>query len=107
MTRDRRHRPRVSPDRTPWPAGCRLRAGQQVVLINLSCQGALLESSARLIPGGATELQLTGPQRIAVAARVDRCRVVSLNPLRYEGALVFERPLHWESTEASHSRPRE
>jgi hypothetical protein len=92
---DRRTRVRVTPECTPWPAACRLRAGQVARLVNLSPRGALLHSSARMNPGTDTELQLAGPQRRVIRARVDRCHVVSLNPLRYEGALLFAEPLEW------------
>lgn len=70
-----------------------LRPGQEVVLINVSCGGALIASSNRLKPGTTTELQLRGNRRHIVRCRVERCWVAALDPLRYEGAIVFEQQL--------------
>lgn len=72
-----------------------LRPGQEVRLLNVSRGGALVESTTRLLPGVRAELQLSGAQRETVRGRVDRCRVVDINPVRYEGAIVFDRTLEW------------
>jgi hypothetical protein len=72
-----------------------LRPGRQVQLINVSAGGVLITSFCRLRPGARAELQLTGTYPLVVAGRIDRCRVVSLEPLNYEGAIVFERVLEW------------
>jgi hypothetical protein len=72
-------------------AGAVLRPGQPVVLVNISSQAALVESATRLRPGAYTELQLCGGgARASVRARVERCHVVRLDPLRYHGVVVFE-----------------
>jgi hypothetical protein len=64
-----------------------------VELVNLSQGGALLRSAARLKPGTAGELHLQGAARRIVRGRIARSKVISLAPLRYEAALVFESPL--------------
>jgi hypothetical protein len=85
----------VQPERTFWDRFALLRPGHKVVLINLSAGGALVESYDRMQPGARAELQLTGPKRIAVRGRVDRCRVMALKPLRYQGAIVFDQRFDW------------
>lgn len=92
---DRRHTLRVSPDHTPWSPSALLRPGREVQLINVSAGGALVASDCRLLPGARTELQLSGCPRVLVPGRVERCRITSLEPLRYEGAIVFDRALEW------------
>jgi hypothetical protein len=67
-----------------------LRPGRDVVVVNLSRGGALVESPTRLAPGTRTELQLFGELKCTVRGRVERCRVSRLEPLRYEGAIVFD-----------------
>jgi hypothetical protein len=85
----------VPPDRTPWPAVALLRPGREVRLINVSCGGALIESGHRMHPGMRTELQLSGVPRRVVGGRIERCRVTQLDPVRYEGAIVFDQTLEW------------
>jgi hypothetical protein len=64
-----------------------------VHILNLSTGGVLLESAERVKPGALTEVQLLGAARRTLRARVNRCRVTQLNPLRYEAALVFDQRL--------------
>jgi hypothetical protein len=87
---DRRRAPRVGPERTPWRSLALLRPGQEVMVVNLSRGGALVEASTRMTPGGRTELQLSGSSRRCVRGCIDRCRVTQLEPLRYQGAIVFD-----------------
>ncbi len=90
---DRRLAERVTPDRTPWQRLALLRPGQEVVLVNVGPGGALVESLTRMSPGVRTELQLFGASRRSVRGRVERCRVSGIEPLRYEGAIVFDSAL--------------
>ena len=90
IERDRRVAQRVVPERTPWRKLALLRPGQEVILVNLSTGGVLVESPTRLAPGSRTELHLFGSPRRAVRGRIERCRVSHLRPLRYEGAIVFD-----------------
>jgi hypothetical protein len=68
-----------------------IRPGQIVTVINICSRAALIESSSRLRPGAQTELQaMRSGLRVAVKARLDRCHVVALEPIRYRGVLMFE-----------------
>jgi hypothetical protein len=90
---DRRRAPRVPVAGTSWRELALLRPGQDVRVINLSSGGALLESSSRMKPGARTELQLSGVPRRGLSGRIDRCHVSGLEPLRYQGAIVFDERL--------------
>lgn len=90
---ERRRTPRVCPSRTEWQETALLRPGQDVVILNLSRGGALLESKSRMAPGGRAELHLFGDRRRVVRGRIERCHIVRLEPLRYTGAMVFDGPL--------------
>ena len=99
---DRRIAERVPPERTPWRAFALLRPGQEVVLVNVSPGGALVESLTRMSPGTRTELQLFGTSRCSMRGRVERCRVSGIEPLRYEGAIVFDSSLDFPKWDAWH-----
>ena len=90
---DRRRAPRLTAAETAWAEAALLRPGQDVVVINLSPGGVLVESGSRMSPGARAELQLLGESRRAVRGRVERCRVVRLDPVRYQGAIVFDEQL--------------
>jgi hypothetical protein len=92
---DRRQADRVRPEDTPWRRVALLRPGRIVMLVNVSRGGALVESGLRLNPGMRTELQLSGEPRRNIRGRIERCRVTALEPLTYEGAIVFEEALDW------------
>ena len=83
----------MAPDCTPWAELALLRPGQDVRVINVSRGGALLESGTRMKPGARTELQLFGATRRSLRGRIDRCRVSGLDPLRYQGVVVFDERL--------------
>jgi hypothetical protein len=87
---DRRVAARVLPEQTRWQSLALLRPGQEVILVNVSAGGALVESPTRLTPSARTEIQLFGGSRCSVPGRLERCRVSRLEPLRYEAAIVFE-----------------
>jgi len=92
----RRRDRRTAPAGTPWQAEAVVRPGLVVRLLNISARGALVESAGRLQPGRLAELQLTavdGDVRQVARGVVGRCQVARLTPLRYQGAIVFERPL--------------
>jgi PilZ domain len=69
-----------------------LRPGVTVAVIELSAGGALVESAAPVRPGACTELGLDAfdGRRYAVPARVVRCWVSALGPLRYRCAVRFD-----------------
>jgi hypothetical protein len=83
-----------------------LRPGCIVFLVDLSAGGALVEASRPLRPGARVHLQLiTGTRTFALAARVLRCAVWSLEPyngVTYRGALEFEErcEVFWETATA-------
>ena len=87
-----------------WKRDAVLRPGQPVIVVNISNHAALVESGARLRPGSRTEIQLAGSgARLSIRGRLDRCYVAALNPIRFRGLLVFERPVELEAeTETSH-----
>jgi hypothetical protein len=89
-TTERRHGPRIVPQVRGWHRQALLRPGHEVEVLNLSAGGALLQSTARLKPGMTTELQLQGNSRCTVRGRIARARVISVTPLYYEAALVFD-----------------
>jgi hypothetical protein len=64
-------------------------------VINLSPGGALIESANRMTPATRNELQLSGTGRRSIPGRIERCTVTRLDPLRYQGAIVFEAQLEW------------
>ncbi|HUE89969.1 MAG TPA: PilZ domain-containing protein [Vicinamibacterales bacterium] len=99
---NRRAAERLAPERTPWQRSALLRPGQEVVLVNLSAGGALVESPTRLAPGARTELHLFGSPRCSVRGRVERCRVARLAPLRYEAVVIFEHLLEVPGMERCH-----
>ena len=92
---DRRDTVRVRAEFTRWRRTAILRPGQEVLLLDLGTGGALVESPTRMKPGTRAELQLFGTERRHVRGRVARCRVIHLDPVRYEGAIAFDEPLDW------------
>jgi hypothetical protein len=92
---ERRETTRVPPEATPWPRAALLRPGLDVLLLDVSRGGALIESSNPINPGTRTELQLLGSSRRGVRGRIDRCVVAALDPIRYRGAIVFDEQLDW------------
>jgi len=77
----------------------RVRPGNDVLVINLSAGGALVESGRRLLPGARVDLHLQSIGRAAeiIRAEIRRCIVarVDEDAIRYRGALAFERRLWW------------
>jgi hypothetical protein len=91
-------------------ASARVRPGRDVALVNVSAQGALIETEHRLLPGSLIELQLSAGARSAtVRARVLRCSVARLRPssISYRGAVGFDRDLPWfvDCDDAGYSVP--
>ena len=88
---DRRRGPRLPPEKTVWRDHAVLRPGQEVLVLNISSHGALVESGSRLRPGLRAELHLKGGStRVAVTGRMERCEVTRLDPVRYRAAIVFD-----------------
>jgi hypothetical protein len=78
----------------------RVRAGRELVVINLSSTGALVEGEARLLPGRHLDVHVvTAAGRTLVRTRVVRAWVEGLwaDRVLYRGALAFEGPLEFGS----------
>jgi len=102
MTRERRTAARVRFSGGVLPPAARIHPGRDVIVVDLSAHGALVEGVWRLRPGSRVELQLDVDTREAlVRGRVERCYVASLNhptgvryraAIRFDGAVAFARP---------------
>ena len=94
MTRDRRTAVRVRFTGGVLPPAARIHPGRDVIVVDMSAHGALVEGVWRLRPGGRVELQLELDAREAlVRGRVERCYVATLNHptgVRYRAAIRFE-----------------
>ena len=76
------------------PPAARVRPGSEVIVVDLSSTGALLEGHSRLRPGGRCELTFAlASGDITVRGRVTRCFVARLEraaAIRYRTAVAFE-----------------
>jgi hypothetical protein len=91
--------------RLEWdsPVLARIRPGHDVVVIDLSHGGALVETGRRLTPGATAELQLEALDgRHTTRAMVVRSYVCLLqsDQVLFRTALEFERPVPWLREEA-------
>jgi len=78
------------------PPSARLHPGREVILVDLSRHGALIEGVWRLRPGARAELQIgVGVRAVLARGRVERCYVASLGPgdVRYRAAVRFDAPI--------------
>ena len=85
-----------------------VRPGYRARLLNISAGGALIETSHRLLPGSAVELQMEARDgRTSVRGRVVRCSVskVRASSVCYRGAIAFERQLPWLPEENGYPLP--
>ena len=76
----------------------RIRPGHQAVVVDVSDDGALIETGHRLLPGAAVELIMeTSTNKTAVRGRVLRSSIASVRPssVSYRGAIGFDRALAW------------
>jgi hypothetical protein len=94
MTRERRTAARVRFTGGVLPPSARIHPGREVIVVDMSAHGALVEGVWRLRPGSRVELQLELEAHEAlVRGRVERCYVASLNHptgVRYRAALRFD-----------------
>ena len=93
-TRERRKEPRTD------GRGMRARArpGHRLVVIDVSCRGALVEAMRPLRPGSHLEVQLeTEARSTMIRARVVRCAVAALDAsgVTYRAALAFIDNCEW------------
>lgn len=94
MRADRRRAARVAFRNGHLPPAARVRPGCDVIVVDLSTTGALVEGQWRFRPGSRCELALAFPSgEMLVRAKVARCfvaRLARLTPVRYRAALAFE-----------------
>ena len=100
-TKDRRAAPRIPAAEVLPHAVTRLATGQEVELMNISLNGALLiNTSIMLSPGACIRLKMAMPgANMNLDGRVQRCKVIGLKhaKIQYEAAVIldkgFPRPL--------------
>jgi hypothetical protein len=91
---DRRRAVRRLPSLEEPLSRMRLRAGREVIVLDVSSTGALVEGEARLLPGTHIEVHVVTPTgRRLVRSRVVRAWVSALSAagIRYRAGLAFER----------------
>jgi hypothetical protein len=82
----------------------RIRPGKDVVIIDISAGGALVESRHRLLPGAPVEITLdAGDRRATVRGRVARSFVARLRStcVFYRTALAFDGSLPWFAADST------
>ncbi len=76
------------------PPAARIRPGCDIVIVDLSCGGALVEGPWRFRPASWCDMHVRlGKDDVQVRARVMRCFVARLDrsaPVRYRTALAFD-----------------
>jgi len=95
---ERRRQPRRSGVNEHGIHSARVRPGIDARLLDISAEGASIETTYRLLPGRRLILQLKfATCAVAVRGSVLRCTVfqASVDRIAYRGALIFERRLHW------------
>jgi hypothetical protein len=77
----------------------RVKPGIDVLLLDLSVRGVLLETTARLMPGAVLDLLFAerGSPTRPLRGRVVRCSVSTVLPgeVRYRGAVQFDHDEPW------------
>jgi hypothetical protein len=91
---DRRHEPRARMPEQIDDVRATLRPGRHVALVDVSRNGALLQSAQPMRPGSRVHLQVvSGAKTVTLLAHVLRCAVWSLHApdgIAYRGAVRFE-----------------
>ncbi len=104
---ERRSSPRRTPAQCSWLVAARLRPGRHVRIVDLSAGGALLEITARLLPGATVVLHLLGVHGPhTLRGTVLRCCVSALDRatgVRYRAALAFDQAFAMPDTEPATS----
>lgn len=86
----------------------RVRPGYRAAVIDVSADGALIETDYRLLPGSSVELHMTRTtEHTTIRGRIVRSAVSGLKPssVCYRGAIGFDRPLSWFSDDDSPGYP--
>jgi len=94
---ERRAYPRVRYARGILPPAARVHPARDVILVDLSRGGALVEGVWRFRPGATVTLHVQhGPGVLQVRGDVERCSVHALErggSVRYRAAIRFETPM--------------
>lgn len=99
---ERRRSARWMPPAGGLASRVRLRAGGEMVVVDASRWGVLVEGRARLLPGTHVDVHVTTRAgRTLVRSRVARCFVtaVSADAVTYRGGIAFERAVDLEAGE--------
>jgi hypothetical protein len=110
VTKERRAAPRFREATAHGIAALRLRPGHHADLVDVSENGALVETMHRLSPGTSVELHMeTKSGKTSIRGRVVRCSVSKLFPesVWYRGAIQFDRHLPWCIGEHGYGLPGE
>jgi hypothetical protein len=93
--RERRAARRWLPQDLPWPIGCRVTPGHDVLILDLSAGGVLIETDAPLPPGRVLTVHLIRPsRRVALDGRVVRSFVSGVDTREgpsYRAGIAFTR----------------
>jgi hypothetical protein len=95
--RERRTAPRRAVGAAEAIARVRLRGGRELILVDVSDAGGLVEGQARLLPGTHVDAHiLTAGGRVLVRSRVSRAQVCRLaaSEVTYRCALAFQQPVN-------------
>ena len=93
---ERRRARRRVPESDEPISRVRFRAGSHLSVIDVSNAGALVEGTARLLPGTHVDVHIiTAEGRALVRSRIVRAYVMHVDAevIRYRGALAFERSI--------------
>jgi hypothetical protein len=101
---ERRAWPRRScPPRRAWCAA-RVRPGHDVQVLDLSCMGALIQGTTRLVPGSRVELRVGAiGSSLPIRGRIVRSYVSAIqrDVVFYRSAIAFDQPLELSAIEMS------
>lgn len=93
---ERRHTTRRTPSPDEALSRVRLRLGPELIVVNISEAGVLVDSPARLNPGARVDLHVVGRDgRVLVRSRVLRAWICALaaDRIRYRAAVMFDQPV--------------
>jgi hypothetical protein len=96
MSAERRAHPRVPGPSLAWIDVARVKYGPEVIIVDLSTGGVVLESDRPLAPGSRQSLEIAGADRSTVVPfGVLRSRISALDQRGaiYRSACVFSKPL--------------
>jgi hypothetical protein len=88
----------------------RVRPDHRARVIDVSVDGALLETQYRLLPGKRVEVQMetSSKEQVMISGQVVRCAVARVHAsfVCYRGAIAFDRHLPWFVEQSGYAVPR-